>query len=818
MVGRAGAKSLYVIGEIVSYDEPTPIYAYDIGADGMLSFQAEYGAPFNGAGVVGLAINSLTEHLFVTYEASNKILTFDARTFTGRQINLAAAAENLAGIVYDHNRRLLYIVDRGTSDLYTYQWNAREEKLISVGGEAFTLQGASAYGIALDEVNDLLYVANLSREITVYNTWDWRRMQAIPTSRTAVSVAIDPTRGYLYYGAGYIDNYFLSQIDLVTGEENEVQIAEDAGVIGVGVDSTSGLVYVTTGRDNRSGGDDLLVFDTDLRVMQTLEDIGNPTGLVIPGEHTGYNPLNLRKIVKSPLNGQADSRELPRIAIGDTVTYVISFDREGYDLRDVSIVDRLPAEVAFVRATGEGRFGNYDPNTHTFRWADPPQVADTTNLELTCRLLPETTPGQAVVNLVTMITGVTPPSTTGVEAIATDVAYRPLNVRKTVLRAEGSRDDSVRPNYALPGDEITYHICIDNEDNEFTVGDISLTDRLPQEVTFIGAWEVDPSTGVMLDEWFGDYDPASHTYVASFDSLRPGEVRCIDLTVQLDDPLAAGTAITNTVEVVGNESGATNDSVEVIIGHQPLEMHKTIVDPVGEPDDRGRIRIEAGSEITYEIRFRNPSDTQTISQVVIVDTLPADVNFVTADGDGDYGSYDGKAHAYTWQYFAPVGPGEEVALLLVGRVDLDTEPNTVISNLAALTTRETPPSQARRDAVVVVTPVRGDMIVKPTRLFRDDTGPNQAVLVAIALPEGFGRGLIADLPLVFQPGNTRSTSMRIFGSTVQGRIMAVFDRAPILKATEDSGEFPVVVTGKLVDGRTFTARDTIWIGEFDTKK
>jgi len=810
VAGDAAAKSLYVITQITSYDEPTPIHAYDIGPDGLLTFQAEYKAPFYGSGVVGLAINSQTEHLFVTYEDSDVILTFHADTLTGTRTNHASTAKNLAGIVYDHGRQMLYVVDRETTDLYTYRWDGEEENLVSVAGSPFTLEGAFAYGIALDEISGLLYVGNASREITVYSTWDWRLMQRIPISRVAISVAVDPVRGYLYYGAGYAYSYYLSRVDLATGAEREVQIAEDAGVIGLGVDPATGFVYVSTGRDNRSGGDDLMVFNPDLEVMQTVEDVGNPTGLVVPGTHTGYNPLNLQKAVKSPLGGQPDPWELPQIAIGDEVTYVIHFEHSGYDLQNISIIDRLPHETSFVRATGDGSFGRYDPDTHTYRWTNPPLAAGTTNLELTARLLPETPPDHVVVNLVTMNTDKTPPTTTGVEAVATEVVYQPLNISKTVLTAEGQQGDSTQSAYAVAGERFTYRICIDNKDNEYTVDNVTVIDRLPSEVTFIEAVEVDTVSG-RGESRIGEYDATTHTYSALYPSLAAGEVRCIDLTVQLRADLDPGTTVANRVEVASDEVPAADDSAEVIVGYLPLELRKTIVSPSGETDDRGRIRIEAGESITYGISFRNPAESKTVSQIALVDSLPAEVNFVTADGDRDFGSYDANDHSYTWQYYAPLAPGEEVRLELVGQVRADTEPNTVISNSVIVHTRQTAPSQARVDAMVVVTPVKGELLTRPTRLLRDDP-ESEYLLVSVYFPEGVGSRLIADVPLVLYPGGAQSTSMRIYGTSAQGKIRCLFAIGPILKATEGTGEFPISVTGRLVDGRSFVARGTIWIG------
>ena len=99
MNGLALAKSLYAIGGINA--SPTPIRAYNINPDGTLTFQAEYGVSCYGGGAVGLAVDTASETLFVTYEVSNVIPLVDAKTMTGFGSTTAPGASNLAGIVMD---------------------------------------------------------------------------------------------------------------------------------------------------------------------------------------------------------------------------------------------------------------------------------------------------------------------------------------------------------------------------------------------------------------------------------------------------------------------------------------------------------------------------------------------------------------------------------------------------------------------------------------------------------------------------------------------------------------------------------------------
>ena len=111
------AKSLYVIANRKA--NPQPVQAYDIGLDGTLTFQTELSTPRRLIGAVGMAIDSDAGYLFLTYESTNEILLVDAKKMTTRRdIVTVPNANNLAGIVYDHDKGLLYCVARATRRLF----------------------------------------------------------------------------------------------------------------------------------------------------------------------------------------------------------------------------------------------------------------------------------------------------------------------------------------------------------------------------------------------------------------------------------------------------------------------------------------------------------------------------------------------------------------------------------------------------------------------------------------------------------------------------------------------------------------------------
>ncbi len=619
----ATAKSLYIIADINA--DPTPIRAYDIGKDGTLSFQAEYGIPKYGWGAVGLAIDSDSKNLFVTYEGSNVIQLINATTMTDTGATTAPGASNLAGIVYDHDKKLLYCVDRGLPRLYVYNWEASTATLTQVPGSPFTLTGTTtAYGIALDEINDLLYVADYSTTINVYRTSDWSSWETILVSGTVISIAVDPTRGFVYYGGGFAEeNYYLTQFNLNTYRETEVQVAPDAGVMGIGIDPDTGLIYIGTGINNEPGSDSLRVYDTSLNQIDIITDIENSTGLVIPIEDISYNPLNLHKNIASDAID-----EVEQVGIGGTITYNIYFDNNNdYTVNNISIVDTLPKEVSFITADDDGVFGNYDPIAHIYRWSysSLPAGFSGDSLTLVVQVNEGTAPDKIITNYVAIKSDETGPSTASVDFVTKPIRYNPLNLSKKIIggNIEYSADSKV--GYVGVGDTIIYSICFNNNNNNYTVNNISIVDTLPKEVSFIMA------DG---DGMFGQYDPITHTYKWSYPSLPPGSPGdCLTLVVQVNEGTAPGKTITNLAAIDSDETEPVTTSVDVITHERPLDAtlsvrpnmlrrngsYKSVLAIVGLPQGIGT------QDIKDEPLILNPGNIEASSQLILGTTDRAEV-------------------------------------------------------------------------------------------------------------------------------------------------------------------------------------------------
>ena len=683
VTNTATAKSLYVIADIwaSTTDHTLPVHAYDIGVDGTLTFQAQHDIPDRALGAVGIAIDSDSKYVFITYEGSDAIKLLDPITMTDAGTTIAPDALDLAGIVYDHEKKLLYTVDRGQDRLYVYDWNPQTTTLTHVKGSPFALNyDANPFGIALDEIDDLLYVANANNTIHVYSTSDWRLVRKITLSRMAISIALDVRNGFMYTGAGYAGNTYLTQYRLATGAEAEVQVDPEGGVIGLAVNSDTGLVYMSTGKNNAPGGDNLMVYDTALNLIDFVPVGGNPTGVAIPGRNIGFNPLNLRKTIVRGATESTTPGGMPSVGAGDTMTYGVAFDNfNGFTVTGVTIVDVLPDTVTFITADDNRVNGHYDAKTHTYRWTYPVlPPGSSTLLELTVKVDSDVAVGTVITNSVSINSNETAPTTTSVDVL---VANNGLNVTKTISGAVQGQIAWVDVNAPL-----TYTICFDNNGNDFPVTDVSVVDVLPNEVSFVSA---DGGKSA------GKYNLVAHTYTWSYGFLESGVSLCVGLVVKVNPAVAPGTTFTNSVIVDSNETPPSTTSVDATTYHNPLNLSKVIVGAVkGEPK-----WVTAGEKMTYEIHFDNKGNNSAVTNVFIVDTLPAKVTFVQAEGDGVFGHYDSKTHTYTWTYASLPATKLDTQLELVVRVNDDAPAATVISNSVTIDSDETQPTTASADAI-----------------------------------------------------------------------------------------------------------------------
>ncbi|MDH4240780.1 MAG: hypothetical protein OEW48_14570, partial [Phycisphaerae bacterium] len=243
------AKSVYVINDT----DASEMRAYKV-EDSNLVYQIDYHFVSEAWGPVGLTIDESDygQFLFATFESGNEIELINAKTMQYVDTVETPQANNLAGIVVDKGKSKVYAVKRYTNHLYIYSWNriSKELTLDIPYPHYVDLQDCyESYGLALDEENDRLYVADNTTTVKCYDANDpnWSKLEdfCFTITDTAVGIAIDVENQYVYTGASQFgSSNYLTQYNLTTETETRANIG--APVLGIAVDQQTSLVYLTT--------------------------------------------------------------------------------------------------------------------------------------------------------------------------------------------------------------------------------------------------------------------------------------------------------------------------------------------------------------------------------------------------------------------------------------------------------------------------------------------------------------------------------------------------------------------------------------------
>lgn len=145
------------------------------------------------------------------------------------------------------------------------------------------------------------------------------------------------------------------------------------------------------------------------------------------------------------------------------------------------------------------------------------------------------------------------------------------------------------------------------------------------------------------------------------------------------------TSVTPFVEIqdtgnIGNPAGLAIGNVS----YNPLRLAKNDV-IVGE--------VYIGSTFTYEITYENPNEFD-VHNVTIVDTLPGQLDFVSAS---DGGVYDPELHTVTWNIGTLPAETPLTTMELVVKVNRSAVPGSTIYNYARITGDEVGPTNVIDD-------------------------------------------------------------------------------------------------------------------------
>ena len=352
---------------------------------------------------------------------------------------------------------------------------------------------------------------------------------------------------------------------------------------------------------------------------------------------------------------------------GDMVTFVIEVTNIGETAAlNTIITDVLATQFTFISASGDG---SYNPDNRTVSWlVDDIPVDGLVTLELMVRVHDNAVIGQTITN----------------QAFATSDNSRPAASCVAQVIVVGEADLSIAKSadrqQARAGEPVTYTLFVTNN-GPSTAMNVRVADNLPTEVIFVSAQH----NGVYFQE--------SHTIEWMLGNMEQGETIAIEIAVSLHDDTPEGISVINYANVAGDISDpnpVNNTALHILTVTGPradLAVSKTTPEST----------IRAAEELVYTITLTNlgPDDAD---QVVVTDTLPSDISFISANENG---LYDPLTHTVQWT-FSYLVPGETIIMEVTTRVDSETPMGTIIRNMVNASTTTTDPNLDNNRAFVEV--------------------------------------------------------------------------------------------------------------------
>ena len=360
-------------------------------------------------------------------------------------------------------------------------------------------------------------------------------------------------------------------------------------------------------------------------------------GILLPVSAFSLNSLSLdlRTFPSQPISGQ-------------TLTYQIEWRAGTGTPCTGDLVLNLPASGVTFEGANPGGF--YDSGNNRVVWSGIRfhNGSDSRWARVTVN------PGATSLTANAVITGGCSASTGSVTQPVDPGAVPILELTKTASKST-----------AGAGEQIIYTLAYANTGTGPAMG-VVLTDDLPDQVDWVSA----SNQGSEL----------AGTVTWNLGSLAAGARGSVTTTVTVANPIAAGTVLENHASIVSTELPTPLE-----VG--PIEVTATSKPVLTIVKATSRTHVNAGQQYTYQINYGN-SGTDTATGVVVQDTLPSGVAFISASAGGTETN-----GVVTWN-LPDLPPGRANQLLLTVQAPSPVANGTVLSNDVTVDSNETAPVAA----------------------------------------------------------------------------------------------------------------------------
>jgi uncharacterized repeat protein (TIGR01451 family) len=806
------ARSLYVLGS--QEDDPSFLYVYDVQPNGTLRFQTSHSYPRLGDGASGLTIDWDHGNLFMTYKNEKTIGVVGARAMQWLgELAIPGSDFDIGQAVYDHGTGRFYTTDEGQSALNAHLWDPFNSMILSLGEPSVGLSGAQATGILVDESRRLMYVASGSNIVRVYNVGfnlqDWQHVRDITLSHQAVVMALDEKNQLLYTGAGTLQDTYLVQYNLVSEVESEVQVDSAVGVMGLSVDISTGVVYVSTGIRGLPVGGKILVYNQWLNPVQSVVVDGYPTAMVMPRVTLGFNPLNLSvDLVSGTVINNGSHSASPT----DTVEYEICITNDNlYMVSDVVITDALPEGLEYLRVerVSSDATDIYDPASRSLIYHIPTVNPNQSKcFRMFAKISESMQIGSTITNHVIVDSNEVSTSSSDVDL---RVGFSTLGLTKTIVK-DPNHLKVGDITYVDPGSYVTYQLCVSNRANNTAIESAVVVDFLPDHTSF-----VDATNG----QAFGVYYPEFRAYKWRYDVVEPNFYDCRTIRVRIDDHLEPGTLISNAAITGSADTEAITVNADLVTKYAALALNMSIAPQMGDYDVISN-QIRRGGLLTYVIDIHNRDLNSASENVLVVTGLPREMEFLSSPSNGINGVYDPDAHTYNW-IFPVLLANESMRLELTVSVKQDAPLGKMVENRVIAICNGAP--SAADSAFVRILGESGpegiesELSLYVSQILCDNC--LEEIMAILVLPDQVNMDDIdLDHPLVMTPGNAQAVYFiqgkgeknvyLVYGRDGRVKVKGYFNRKLFLNAVEgQKGLAAVVVQGKLKSGVPFWGETTL---------
>lgn len=349
------------------------------------------------------------------------------------------------------------------------------------------------------------------------------------------------------------------------------------------------------------------------------------------------------------------SANIESAEIGDLIQYTLAFKNTGNSsATQLLLRDQLPQYTRFISATGGGELEKGQVS-----WFMPLlQAGEGGEVSLTVQVTEQAENTALITNFASLESQEVPPVMDNVQV-------------KIITKPSLQLNKNANPSQVQPGETITYHLNFANNGNA-TANHVMLEDPIPEHTTFISA-----TGGGVLN---------NNKVLWDLSDIAAGDSGEVTFTVRVDSLISQGDA-SDEVTIIRNKATLSSNNSSSVIAEENV-----VVDPQGELSlEKGADKeiVSPGERIIYYITFAN-TGTQNITDLDLVDQLPADTQFVSATAGGveDNGKVFWKINQ--------LSPGASGSVSLTVKVNNTVENNTTIHNSAILTagTQVSPASAA----------------------------------------------------------------------------------------------------------------------------